>query len=184
MITLNPYCDKYAIENQLGINQYHKNLLKDQKECHTLYFIYHHKYWQLYQCRSQKLMTHKFTNAQILIKLINVNHENWWNTNSRNHQWKSRNHEKGEAYHKTGVWKLTNTCITKRNAIPWLLTINFWTEAPQKRPEDLWAEAPQKRGLVSLADKETSHIASLNHKNDHHWSSRSVNYTKLVNIWV
>ena len=25
-----------------------------------------------------------------------------------------------------------------------------------------------KRGLVSLADKETSHIASLNHKNDRH----------------
>ena len=27
--------------------------------------------------KSQKSMTHKFTNAQILIKLINRNHENW-----------------------------------------------------------------------------------------------------------
>ena len=40
-----PYNDKYAIENQLGINQYHKNLLKDQKECHTLYlYLPNHEY--------------------------------------------------------------------------------------------------------------------------------------------
>ena len=33
-----------------------------------------------------------------------------------------------------------------------------------------------KRGLVSLADKETSHIASLNHKDDHH-DQREVSIT-------
>ena len=33
-----------------------------------------------------------------------------------------------------------------------------------------------KRGLVSLADKETSHIASLNHKDDRH-DQREVSIT-------
>ena len=35
-----PSCDKLVIENQEEINQYHKNLLKDQKKCHTLYFVH------------------------------------------------------------------------------------------------------------------------------------------------
>ena len=41
MITIKPYRDKYVIENQQEINQYHKNLLKDQKECHTSYLPNH-----------------------------------------------------------------------------------------------------------------------------------------------
>ena len=35
-----PYCDKYVIENQLEINQYHKNLLKDQKNVILFIFIH------------------------------------------------------------------------------------------------------------------------------------------------
>ena len=36
-----PYCDKYVIENQQEINQYHKNLLKDQKNVILISFIHH-----------------------------------------------------------------------------------------------------------------------------------------------
>ena len=70
MINIKPYCDKYVIENQQEINQYHKNLLKDKKECHTLYF-YSQKVNdtqihqctnndKAYQCKSRKLVKHKF----------------------------------------------------------------------------------------------------------------------------
>ena len=83
MITIMAYYNKYVIENQQGINQYHKILLKDKKECHTQYF-HSPKPWILtiismpitkvndtqihqctridntYQCKSRKSVKHKF----------------------------------------------------------------------------------------------------------------------------
>ena len=51
---------------------------QETKKCHTPHFVHQTTINDiLYQCQSQKSMTHKFTNAQILIDLINENHENW-----------------------------------------------------------------------------------------------------------
>ena len=40
MITIKPYYDKYVTENQPEINQYHKILLKDQKNVILFSFIH------------------------------------------------------------------------------------------------------------------------------------------------
>ena len=148
---------------------------------YSLFRSPNHKYWRLYQYQSQKSMTHKFTNAQILIKLINGNHENWWNTNSRNHLKKSRNHKGGEAYHK---WehKAHQHVYHKRNANSMVANHHKLSRSSTNGPKTMGcyptnlSRNSTKRGLVSLADKETSHIASLNHKDDRH-DQREVSIT-------
>ena len=92
-----------------------------------------------------------FTKLQILTKHVNVNRKNWWNTNSRNQQLEILKTQRGRLI-TNGSMKTHQHVYHKRNAIPWSLT------------HQIWAEAPLKRGLVPHADKETSHIASLNHK--------------------
>ena len=148
---------------------------------YSLFRSPNHKYWRLYQCQSQKSMTHKFTNAQILIKLINGNHENWWNTNSRNHLKKSRNHKGGEAYHKR-EHKAHQHVYHKRNANSMVANHHKLSRSSTNGPKTMGCYPTKlsrnstKRGLVSLADKETSHIASLNHKDDRH-DQREVSIT-------
>ena len=131
--------------------------------------------------KSLKSMTHKFTNAQILIKLINGNHENWWNTNSRNLHKKSRNHKGGEAYHKR-EHKAHQHVYHKRNANSMVANHHKLSRSSTNGPKTMGcyptnlSRNSTKRGLVSLADKETSHIASLNHKDDRH-DQREVSIT-------
>ena len=148
---------------------------------YSLFRSSNHKYWRLYQCQSQKSMTHKFTNAQILIKLINRNHENWWNTNSRNHLKKSKNHKEGEAYHKR-EHKARQHVYHKRNANSMVANHRKLSRSSTNGPKTMGcyptnlSRNSTKRGLVSLADKETSHIGSLNHKDDRH-DQREVSIT-------
>ena len=115
MITIMSYCDRCTSNNN-----------------------WNHTISQIFSNTKKNVMFFKlFTKTQILIELINVNHKDRWNINSRNHQLEIQKSQKGEAYHKTGAWKLTNTCITKWNAIPWLLTINFEPKL-HKKARSLW----------------------------------------------
>ena len=102
----------------------------------------------------------------------------------------SRNPEitkRGDAYHKR-EHKAHQHVYHKRNANSMVANHHNLSRSPTNGSKTMGcyptnlSRNSTKRGLVSLADKETSHIASLNHKNDRHDHQESVNYTKLVNI--
>ena len=71
--------------------------------------------------------------------------------------------QKGGGLSQNGSMKTHQHVYHKTESYSMVVNHQFWAEAPLKRPEDNGSlphqdEAPQKRGLVSLVDKETSHI--------------------------
>ena len=101
---------------------------------------------------------------------------------------KSRNH-KGRRPITNGSMKTHQHVYHKRNAIPWLLTINFEPKL-HKRSEDHGSLPRQiepkfhKTGFsLPRRQIDIAHRQSKS-QNDHHRSIKSVNYTKLVNIRV
>ena len=141
-----PYCDKYTSNN----NKKSYNMSNHLKHPKRITFF--------------KL----FTKTQILIELINAIHENWWNTNSRNQPLEIQKSQKGRPI-TNGSMKTHQHVHHKRNDIPWLLTINFKPKLHKRPayhgslPHQFWVETPQT-GFNPHTNKETLHIASLNHK--------------------
>ena len=96
----------------------------------------------------------------------------------------SRNPEitkRGKAYHKR-EHKAHQHVYHKRNANSMVANHHKLSRSSTNGPKTMGCYPTKlsrnstKRGLVSLADKETSHIASLNHKDDRH-DQREVSIT-------
>ena len=113
-----------------------------------------------YQWKSRKLVKHKFQKSSQEIQ---------------------KSQKGGEADHKR-EHKSHQHMYHKRNANSMVANHHKLSRSSTNGPKTMGCYPTKlsrnstKRGLVSLADKETSHIASLNHKDDRH-DQREVSIT-------